>query len=675
MDNCGRRDFIKIGAVSSGVFAGSGMKKSHAAKEDRTTIGHSHLHKSIILDNSQTSILKNGLSKLLEMTEGLSFKPLPSEKFPYPLTQFAYNELTAPEKIIKDVKAGIKSDPTNVLENALALLELYESNQPGIEKIVPHDMKFFNYCFNSKRMNGWIAMLGNASRNKLESTINDRWQFRFFNEGLPITGVYTLLNMLLRYALLYGRTHYSEDYENAHFMDEQCPGELLDSHEITHFIDEFCPGLLVCRGEMTDLEMTISLMAMKIGVPAIVPSNYPFPLGKTVRTDSMEEIAESVVLFPNIRRLLDFPYITPMPSYCDAANTREKVKPHNIWGDTDESFYIMRKGNVETSGFNINGNPDDSLGIVVTIDAEPMDAFDCQYIERIVIRRLSMMKGVEASYDGDRVIIEQAKKAHLEPAQIEEVLVAAVYHDFPKLKKVYADIIFDKSILSEMAKDVKKEKAKREQEMASTTEENMDRFYSCVGCSPFAPNHMCVLTPERPPQCGRPFGMIKTGALYAYDDMTNIHHSIQHRMMNSFQTFDKGKCLDPLIGEWSGSNEQVRRLTHGRTRRVLLHTLKDNPHTGCGCFHLIIFETDKPRKGIGIMNRSFKGKCPDGRSWLNLHYELGGKQTPGFAGASSDYLFSKKFIQADGGWKSVVWVSPKIGRIMGDKLPHSVKVG
>ena len=77
MDNYKRRDFFKIGAVSSGVFAGSGMKKSHAAKEDRTTIGHSHPHKSIILDNSQTSILKNGLSKLLELTEGLSFKPLP----------------------------------------------------------------------------------------------------------------------------------------------------------------------------------------------------------------------------------------------------------------------------------------------------------------------------------------------------------------------------------------------------------------------------------------------------------------------------------------------------------------------------------------------------------------------------------------------------------------------
>ena len=675
MDNYGRRKFLKIGVVSSGVLANREMKSADAAEKSENIKDNTYHNKSFILDPSQYAILKNGLSVLLEMTEGLSFKPTPSKKYPYPLTRVAYGKLPKPGKVNEDVKNGMNYDPVNVLENALALLELYESNQPGIENIIPHDIKFFSDCFSTKRLNGWIAVLGNTDRNRLKSAINDRWQFRFFNEGSPITGVYTLLNMLIRYAYVYGKTHYSEDHETSHFMDVQCPGELLDSHELTHFIDEHCPGLLVCHSEMTDLDMTLSLMAMKMGVPAIVPEDYHFPLGKTIRADRIEDIAELVVMFPNIRRLLDFPYITPLPSYCDAANMRKKVKPHIVWGDTAESFYILRKGEVESSGFDVTGQPNASLGIVVTIDAEPMDAFDCRYIERTVIKRLSMMGGVEAVYDNDRVIIKLAKNTHPDPRQIGEVLVAAVCHDFPKLKKVHTDIIFDKSILSEMVNIVKEEKKKREREITSTTEENIDRFYSCVGCSAFVPNHMYVLTPERPPQCGRPFEMIKTGALYAYDDMTNIHHNIQHRKINSFQTFDKGKCLDPLRGEWSGSNEQIRRLTHGRTRRVLLHTLKDNPHTGCGCFNLITFEMDKPRKGIGIMDRSFKGKCPDGRSWIDLHYELGGKQAQGFAGASQGYLFSEKFLRADGGWKSVVWVSPKIGRIMGNKLPRLVRVG
>ena len=68
MDNCRRRDFLKIGAVSSGVFANSGMKKSHAIEEDGIKIDHTHSHNSIILDNSKSTILKNCLSRLLKMT-------------------------------------------------------------------------------------------------------------------------------------------------------------------------------------------------------------------------------------------------------------------------------------------------------------------------------------------------------------------------------------------------------------------------------------------------------------------------------------------------------------------------------------------------------------------------------------------------------------------------------
>ena len=65
---------------------------------------------------------------------------------------------------------------------------------------------------------------------------------------------------------------------------------------------------------------------------------------------------------------------------------------------------------------------------------------------------------------------------------------------------------------------MKEEKRRREEEMRSATEETAGHFFACVGCSPFAPDHVCCVTPERGPQCNRPYGMIKTGALYQYDD-------------------------------------------------------------------------------------------------------------------------------------------------------------
>ena len=88
-----------------------------------------------------------------------------------------------------------------------------------------------------------------------------------------------------------------------------------------------------------------------------------------------------------------------------------------------------------------------------------------------------------------------------------------------------------------------------------------------------------------------------------------------------------------------------------------------------------MFKTEVPRQGIALMDRQYEGRAPDGRSWKDVHYALTGKQTPGVAGAAPNNLTSPKFLLAHGGWASVVWVSPKIAAIMGDKLPAHVTVG
>jgi len=219
---------------------------------------------------------------------------------------------------------------------------------------------------------------------------------------------------------------------------------------------------------------------------------------------------------------------------------------------------------------------------------------------------------------------------------------------------------------------VRGERVERSAAIAAATEEDMDSFGVCVGCSPFAPDHVCVLTPERPPQCNRSFQMIKAGALYGYDDMSSIHHRVLHAEVNSFGMAPKGEAVDGVAGEWSGINEAASRLTGGRTNRIQLHSLEEAPTTGCGCFQMVLFQMEA---GIGIMQRGFKGKAPDGRTWEDLHYALAGKQTPGVAGGAPGYLKSEKFLAAHGGWESVVWVSPKIAESMGEALPESMAVG
>jgi CO dehydrogenase/acetyl-CoA synthase beta subunit len=286
-----------------------------------------------------------------------------------------------------------------------------------------------------------------------------------------------------------------------------------------------------------------------------------------------------------------------------------------------------------------------------------------------------MLRGASAKLYNGRLILEIASETDLTPERIGEALIAAIRHEFPKIGKVRAQVSFDRQQLGKTVQRVRTEQLSRRQEIASATEESIAEFVTCVGCSPFAPDHVCILTPERLPQCNRSFAQAKTGALYSYDDMSNIHHRVLHSGINSFGICDKGKVIDPVAGEWAGVNEAASRLTGGRTTRIQLHSLKEAPHTGCSCFRLIMFKTSEPRPGIGVMHRGYKGQAPDGRTWSDLHYALTGKQTPGMAGGSPAYLASPKFLAAHEGWQNVVWVSPKIAAFMGERLPSDVQIG
>ena len=618
----------------------------------------SHSHGAgVHLEEAGQATLQRGLAELLHMSEGYRFHPLVSDRYPLPLALAVYGEVPEPEAVRERVSSRMDSDPVDALEAALVLLELYECNQPEAAGAIPDDGVFLGQVFGSKRLNGWMATMGDGDPAQIEDAVKAKWQFRFIAGRERRTGIYPLLNLLVRYGFVYGRIP---------------PG---DSHELSHFIEDFTPGLLLCHGEMDDLELTLSLAAMKLGVPAIVPGGYPFPLGRHIRVASLDEAAEAVPLFPNIRRLLDFPDVPGLPDYLEPDSSREEFEAAATWGDTAESFYILRKGAVEEPGVEVTGVPSGPMGVVLTVEAEPMDACDRRYIESRASQALSMIPGIRPKVTDGRLILHLAEGVNLDPARIGETLIAAIRHEFPKIARVRAEVAFDSGKLGTMAEGVETELAERLREIESTTEEDVSDFIACVGCSPFAPDHVCVLTPDRPPQCGRTYEMIKTGAHYGLDDMSNIHHRALHSNMNSFNACPKREAIDPIAGEYAGLNETMWRLTGGRVKRVQLHALGDAPHTGCGCFKLIMFRTEAPRAGVAIMGRGYKGEAPDGRTWEDLHYALGGKQAPGIAGASPGYLTSRKFLAAEGGWESVVWVTPDIAEIMGSDLPSGVEIG
>ena len=126
----------------------------------------------------------------------MKFRPVASERYPLPLALAVYGEIPEPERVRREVRSGMQDDPLRLLEPSLVLLELYASNQPAVCKLTPDDDAFLTEVFGSKRMNGWMVLLGDANQDEIQAAVNARWQFKFVAAGETCTSLYVLFNVL-----------------------------------------------------------------------------------------------------------------------------------------------------------------------------------------------------------------------------------------------------------------------------------------------------------------------------------------------------------------------------------------------------------------------------------------------------------------------------------------------
>jgi CO dehydrogenase/acetyl-CoA synthase beta subunit len=184
---------------------------------------------------------------------------------------------------------------------------------------------------------------------------------------------------------------------------------------------------------------------------------------------------------------------------------------------------------------------------------------------------------------------------------------------------------------------------------------DVNTYYSCTLCQTFAPNHVCVITPERPALCG---------AISWLDG--KIAYEISPSGAN--QPIDKGTQLNAQTGEFEGVNRFVRKASHGEVDRCTLYSVMEYPMTCCGCFEAIALMLPEVN-GIMVVNREFKGETPSGMSFSTLAGTIGGgAQTPGFAGISKNYILSDRFLQGEGGIERLVWIPSQLKEELKNRL-------
>jgi acetyl-CoA synthase len=304
------------------------------------------------------------------------------------------------------------------------------------------------------------------------------------------------------------------------------------------------------------------------------------------------------------------------------------------------------------------------LGIVVEVAGRQMQEDFESVLERNIHDFVNGASGLQHIGQRDIAWLRISKSAAEKGFNLEhfgEILWAALHADFGTIvDKVQVKII------SGTAKDEWEkwlERAReayqvRNERLAGMTDEDVDTFYSCILCQSFAPNHVCVVSPERIGLCGA----------YSWLDC-KASYQINPRGPN--QPIKKGECYDPVKGYFTGVDKYAEDSSHGTVNTVSMYSAIENPMTSCGCFECIMVFIPEAN-GFMTVSREDSNMTPCGMTFSTLAGVAGGGiQTPGVMGHGKYYMLSKKFIKADGGFKRVVWMSKFLKDTMHDELQEA----
>jgi acetyl-CoA decarbonylase/synthase complex subunit beta len=240
-----------------------------------------------------------------------------------------------------------------------------------------------------------------------------------------------------------------------------------------------------------------------------------------------------------------------------------------------------------------------------------------------------------------------------------EVMQELFRNELPMIEKIQISFITDPEAIHPLYAEAMRIYETRDARARGLKDEEVDTFYGCALCQSFAPTHVCVITPQRYANCGA-ISWFDGRAAAGIDPKGPIF------------AIEKGQCIDPEKGEYTGINESAKKRSMGEVNRVWLYSAFGYPHTSCGCFEGIAFyipEVD----GFGLVLRGYRDVTVNGLAFSTMaDSTAGGRQIDGFHGISLEYMRSTKFMHADGGWERVVWMPHETRERLRDYIPAAV---
>jgi acetyl-CoA decarbonylase/synthase complex subunit beta len=411
---------------------------------------------------------------------------------------------------------------------------------------------------------------------------------------------------------------------------------------------------------------------LSLGAPVVTLGTDHGLVGHVYVADSIPEMVEMAWNLPNIRARLVEPASPDVPVPTGSVFVREKLSEDSIalaLKGSSSSFMVVRTSSVVLEDEIVIREPSgvaDGFSVLVELGNEAVDPPITLWVEGVLRKLINLAKGVKVSVEGSGgvalKITHEAHDAGFTLYHLGNLVQTELRNEFPEIGPVRVSFITDREEEEKLHPDILAYTEERSRLIKETREEDLDYFYGCTRCRSFSLGHACTVTPDRPAQCSKPWYQLKANAV-----------------LNPGDVYDKcvlvevGECLDPVRGEYLGVNLSTEERTEGRVSRVFLHSIFGSPHTACSCFQNAVYHIPEV-DGIAIMNRGFEGEAPGGMTWTRLGNMLAGRQYKGGAATvATAYLRSRKFLQADGGYERVVWMSDFLKKAAGGAIPQALR--
>jgi acetyl-CoA synthase len=448
-------------------------------------------------------------------------------------------------------------------------------------------------------------------------------------------------------------------------------------------------AFVLALGEVDDLKYATAAGAINFGFPVIADTVIPeilptgvttyehvvsLPFNEIEGEDDLERAERLVQKAIEIRglkvKVSEVPVPVPYGSAFEGEVVRKADMRVEFGGKHSRAFEYLTMaemdevddGKIEVVGpgfeeIEAQGHLD--LGILVKVAGRKMESDFEPVLERQIHYFINGASGIQHIGQRDIAWIRISNSAADKGFDLKhfgDILHARYHEDFGSIvDKVEVTVFTDPDLHNEWLEKARTAYEERNVRMGSMTDESVDDFYSCTLCQSFAPDHLCVISPERLGLCG------------AYNWL-DCKASFQINPTGPNQPIKKGGVISDDLGYFEGVNEFTQQASHGAVQEVSMYSIMQNPMTACGCFECIAMLIPEAN-GIMIVSREDTSMTPAGMTFSTLAGMAGGGlQTPGVMGHGKFFILSPKFIISDGGFKRVVWMSSILKEQMAEQL-------